>query len=137
MSLPFEECPDCAEGSGKPTLTITKPKAAKPPPAEASPPPDEGASGGDEDVACVQCHSRGDAGRLLLCDGRGGACPIACHTYCCEPPLLTAPDGEWLCLACGAGEGGGSNGLLEKGKGKKRGGAADARPAKRTTDRAP
>ena len=25
-----------------------------------------------------------DDEHMLLCDGKGGTCPRACHTYCCD-----------------------------------------------------
>ena len=61
---------------------------------------DGGDAGGDEeddddDVACIACEWTGDGGRMLLCDGLDGTCPVACHTYCCVPPLKVAPEGEW------------------------------------------
>ena len=40
---------------------------------------------------------------MLLCDGileDGSQCEVACHTYCCTPPLPKAPEGDWYCVAC-------------------------------------
>jgi len=37
---------------------------------------------------------------MLLCDGEGGTCPIAYHTYCLPCPLLDAPRGDWFCPTC-------------------------------------
>ena len=51
-----------------------------------------------EDVACSKCGRKGDALRMLLCDGEG--CTRAEHIYCCDPPLLVAPVGNWYCAAC-------------------------------------
>ena len=55
---------------------------------------------------CVGCGSLKDSANMLLCDGKGvdGAnCPNACHTYCCVPPLLSVPEGEWFCYKCDKG----------------------------------
>ena len=52
----------------------------------------------DNDFACSKCLRRGDAVQMLLCDGEG--CNIAQHTYCCDPPLLVAPAGDWFCFTC-------------------------------------
>jgi hypothetical protein len=54
----------------------------------------------DEDVPCQKCGSRGDEEAMLLCDGLGGTCPIALHTYCCDPPLQNLPAGDWFCPRC-------------------------------------
>ena len=51
-----------------------------------------------KNVACAKCGRRGDAFRMLLCDGEG--CERAEHIYCCDPPLIVAPVGEWFCSAC-------------------------------------
>ena len=44
------------------------------------------------------CGSRGDAARMLLCDGDG--CGRGCHLYCCEPKLTAPPKGDWFCRLC-------------------------------------
>ena len=53
-----------------------------------------------DDVPCRKCGSRGGAKRMLLCDGEGGTCTAAYHTYCLTPPLLSAPKGDWFCPPC-------------------------------------
>ena len=52
----------------------------------------------EEDVACAKCARTGDAFQMLLCDGDG--CTVAQHTYCCNPPLVSAPAGDWFCGGC-------------------------------------
>ena len=37
---------------------------------------------------------------MLLCDGEGGTCTAAYHTYCLTPPLLSLPKGDWFCPPC-------------------------------------
>ena len=46
----------------------------------------------------LQVRRKGDAFRMLLCDGEN--CGIAQHIYCCDPPLLVAPAGDWFCSSC-------------------------------------
>ena len=54
------------------------------------------------DVPCARCALRDDSegNAILLCDGDG--CKAAYHQYCLPRPLLSVPDGEWLCPACEA-----------------------------------
>ena len=90
----------------KPTPTPKPAAAAKPAPTP-TPTPTAAAAAGDEeeapdpdDVPCRKCGSRGNAKRMLLCDGEGGTCPAAYHTYCLTPPLLSLPKGDWFCPPC-------------------------------------
>ena len=62
--------------------------------------PHEAEPSDEDDVPCNKCGSRADASRMLLCDGEGGTCPIAYHTYCLPCPLLDAPRGDWFCPTC-------------------------------------
>lgn len=45
------------------------------------------------------CHRGDDDEFLLLCDGRRGRCPGACHSYC-DGLGRQIPRGRWLCFAC-------------------------------------
>jgi hypothetical protein len=90
----------------KPTPT-PKPAAAPKPAPTPTPTPTGAAAAGDEeeppapdDVPCRKCGSRGGAKRMLLCDGEGGTCTAAYHTYCLTPPLLSLPKGDWFCPSC-------------------------------------
>ena len=90
----------------KPTPTPKPAAAAKPTPTP-TPTPTAAAAAGDEeeapdpdDVPCRKCGSRGNAKRMLLCDGEGGTCTAAYHTYCLTPPLLSLPKGDWFCPSC-------------------------------------
>ena len=60
----------------------------------------EGAPLSEDDVACTKCGRTTDAFQMLLCDGEGGTCPAAYHTYCLTPPLLSLPKGDWFCPPC-------------------------------------
>ena len=51
-----------------------------------------------DDVECAKCGRTGDASQMLVCDGDG--CTVAQHTYCCSPPLITPPAGDWFCGGC-------------------------------------
>ena len=78
----------------KSTAAATKVEA----PAPAAEEEEEAAEGTGEDVACNKCGRKGDAFRMLLCDGED--CDVAQHIYCCDPPLLVAPAGDWFCSGC-------------------------------------
>lgn len=47
---------------------------------------------------CSVCQFGGADSLLLLCDGKD--CVHSFHTFCLRPPLLTIPDGDWLCPYC-------------------------------------
>eukprot|EP01018_Ginkgo_biloba_P012371 Gb_05671 [translate_table: standard] len=47
---------------------------------------------------CSICQYGGADNFLLLCDGKG--CSYSFHTFCLRPPLLTVPEGDWLCPHC-------------------------------------
>lgn len=47
---------------------------------------------------CSVCQSGGADSLLLLCDGKD--CFHSFHTFCLQPPLLTIPDGDWVCPYC-------------------------------------
>jgi hypothetical protein len=49
-----------------------------------------------DDMVCSVCGSGHDEELLLLCD----ACNGARHTYCCSPPLLQVPEGDFICPDC-------------------------------------
>lgn len=51
-----------------------------------------------EETKCLVCHTAEREHLLLLCDQPG--CTVSCHTDCCDPPLRSVPDGEWLCPKC-------------------------------------
>lgn len=55
---------------------------------------------GTDDDVCEMCGSGADESLLLVCDSCDGG---YCHTYCCDPPLVEVPDGEWLCETCARG----------------------------------
>lgn len=46
--------------------------------------------------ACTTCHQPLDDASVT-CE----RCGAAYHAACVDPPLATAPDGEWFCEACG------------------------------------
>jgi hypothetical protein len=48
------------------------------------------------DFPCCVCNSPEDEDIMLLCDG----CGRGFHIYCLEPPLLSIPDGAWVCPTC-------------------------------------
>jgi len=50
----------------------------------------------EDDFVCSVCGSGHDEDLLLLCDGCNGAR----HTYCCSPPLLQVPEGDFICPDC-------------------------------------
>lgn len=52
-----------------------------------------------EEIICDLCHRGDDDEFLLLCDGRQGRCPGACHSYC-DGLGRQIPRGRWLCFAC-------------------------------------
>lgn len=41
-------------------------------------------------------HDEKDDEQMLLCEG----CDLACHTFCCDPPLESIPKGDWFCDEC-------------------------------------
>ncbi|XP_076392535.1 ATP-dependent chromatin assembly factor large subunit isoform X2 [Megachile rotundata] len=45
---------------------------------------------------CRVCRRRGDAEKMLLCDG----CNKGHHLYCLKPKLSTVPEGDWYCKVC-------------------------------------
>ncbi|KAK4529558.1 hypothetical protein CCYA_CCYA01G0415 [Cyanidiococcus yangmingshanensis] len=49
-----------------------------------------------DDMVCSVCGSGHDEELLLLCD----VCNGARHTYCCSPPLLQVPEGDFICPDC-------------------------------------
>ena len=56
-------------------------------------------SGESEEITCDVCGGAGEAELLLLCDGRRGRCPGACHTFC-DGLGRTVPSGRWFCQTC-------------------------------------
>ena len=40
---------------------------------------------------CRICRRKGDAEKMLLCDG----CDKGHHMYCLKPPLTVVPEGDW------------------------------------------
>ena len=52
-----------------------------------------------EEITCDVCHRGDNEELLLLCDGRRGRCPGACHSYC-DGMGNQVPRGRWLCFAC-------------------------------------
>eukprot|EP00434_Breviolum_minutum_P031699 symbB.v1.2.028033.t2/scaffold2926.1/size67079/6 len=52
-----------------------------------------------EEVLCDVCGRGDEEDLLLLCDGRRGRCPGACHTFC-DGLGRQVPRGRWLCLSC-------------------------------------
>ena len=53
-----------------------------------------------DSVPCARCALRDneEGNAILLCDGDG--CKAAYHQHCLPRPLLSVPEGEWLCPAC-------------------------------------
>ena len=51
-----------------------------------------------EDAACIVCGKTDNAAEMLLCDGCDTA--GAHHLACLNPPLTSAPEGEWFCPDC-------------------------------------
>jgi hypothetical protein len=49
-----------------------------------------------KDHACERCNMPDDEPVMLLCD----ICGAAWHTYCCNPPLVNIPKGDWVCNHC-------------------------------------
>lgn len=47
-----------------------------------------------------KCRSCMTGGELLWCD----SCPNSYHLQCLEPPLTRAPEGDWFCQSCSAGD---------------------------------
>ncbi|XP_077995550.1 bromodomain adjacent to zinc finger domain protein 1A-like [Glandiceps talaboti] len=45
---------------------------------------------------CRICRRKGDAERMLLCDG----CDRGHHMYCLKPPVKSIPAGDWFCVDC-------------------------------------
>ncbi|XP_077870259.1 bromodomain adjacent to zinc finger domain protein 1A-like [Saccoglossus kowalevskii] len=45
---------------------------------------------------CRICRRKGDAERMLLCDG----CDRGHHMYCLKPPVKSIPSGDWYCVDC-------------------------------------
>eukprot|EP00058_Branchiostoma_floridae_P024695 XP_002610185.1 hypothetical protein BRAFLDRAFT_216893 [Branchiostoma floridae] len=45
---------------------------------------------------CRMCRRKGDAEKMLLCDG----CDRGHHMYCLKPPLKKVPEGDWYCHTC-------------------------------------
>jgi len=45
---------------------------------------------------CRICRRKGDAEKMLLCDG----CDKGHHMYCLKPPLTVVPEGDWFCTMC-------------------------------------
>ena len=85
----------------------------------------------EEEITCDRCGGAGDAEFLLLCDGRSGRCPGACHTYC-DGLGYRIPRGRWLCLSCRSlrtprpkSKAMATNGGRSKGKGRGRGRVAN------------
>jgi Rieske Fe-S protein len=54
-------------------------------------------SSDSEDDFCAICKSHGNGEVLLLCE----ICSASCHLGCCNPPLLSVPDGAWFCSSHG------------------------------------
>lgn len=52
-----------------------------------------------EEVLCDVCGRGDEEDLLLLCDGRRGRCPGACHTFC-DGLGRQVPRGRWLCWSC-------------------------------------
>lgn len=50
-------------------------------------------------MLCDVCGRGDEEDLLLLCDGRRGRCPGACHTFC-DGMGRQVPRGRWLCLSC-------------------------------------
>ena len=88
------------------------PPTVAPPPTPRAPAAD-GATGApaaapaaaesdSEEIICTHCGSGADDRKMLLCDGtvNGAPCPHAYHTYCLDPPLASAPRGDWFCPSC-------------------------------------
>ncbi|XP_065062653.1 bromodomain adjacent to zinc finger domain protein 1A-like isoform X2 [Rhopilema esculentum] len=45
---------------------------------------------------CRICRKKGDAEKMLLCDG----CDRGFHMYCLKPPVKKIPEGDWFCTDC-------------------------------------
>lgn len=45
---------------------------------------------------CRICRRKGDAEKMLLCDG----CDRGHHMYCLKPPMTKVPSGDWFCSNC-------------------------------------
>ncbi|WVZ67153.1 hypothetical protein U9M48_016273 [Paspalum notatum var. saurae] len=55
-----------------------------------------------ESESCSACGSNNRQGLMLVCgsDGNQGGCGVRVHADCCDPPVVSAPEGEWLCNKC-------------------------------------
>eukprot|EP00794_Sanderia_malayensis_P020094 gene20094-22064_t len=45
---------------------------------------------------CRLCRKKGDAVKMLLCDG----CDRGFHMYCLRPSVRKIPEGDWFCIDC-------------------------------------
>ncbi|XP_065055748.1 remodeling and spacing factor 1-like [Rhopilema esculentum] len=50
----------------------------------------------NDDNPCARCFSNKRPDLVLLCD----KCDAAYHTLCLRPPLMSIPEGDWLCPYC-------------------------------------
>ncbi|GFR75026.1 bromodomain adjacent to zinc finger domain protein 1A [Elysia marginata] len=48
------------------------------------------------ETRCRLCRRKGDAEKMLLCDG----CDRGHHMYCLKPPMEKVPTGDWFCPDC-------------------------------------
>ncbi|XP_035825711.1 bromodomain adjacent to zinc finger domain protein 1A [Aplysia californica] len=48
------------------------------------------------ETRCKLCRRKGDAEKMLLCDG----CDRGHHMYCLKPPMEKVPTGDWFCAEC-------------------------------------
>ncbi|KAJ1255769.1 hypothetical protein BS78_K161800 [Paspalum vaginatum] len=55
-----------------------------------------------ESEGCSACGSNNRQGLMLVCgsDGKQAGCGVRVHADCCDPPVVSAPEGEWLCNKC-------------------------------------
>ena len=76
-----------AWGSGRTSSASTS--------AAATPAAEVAEEEGPEDVNDDFCFACGGGGDLLLCD----RCTRSYHMHCLDPPLESAPEGDWACPA--------------------------------------
>lgn len=50
----------------------------------------------DDETQCTKCGHDDHPETILLCDN----CDAGWHLSCLRPPLLSVPEGDWVCPTC-------------------------------------